>query len=373
MTEKSKEASSAPSAALSAPASIRAAGQVSWAIMGILIVSGVFLAGFIYTKSVSIPIVLAVVLAIVFQPAVDWLANKGMSRAPAAAVVLIGLLVAIVGIAALVAGTLVANWDEISSDLSDAVSKIDDHLSNTSLSSTLGSQASDSAGSAGSTMMSGVGSGVSSVANSTIGVIGGLFFGLWVAFYVLQGTYLEDDESKKLPKGSWQAKRRELADYSRNSIRGYYTSQTVLGAFDGVLIALPMVLLGIPGAISVAIVNLVGSYIPYIGAFVGGGLAVLLALAHGGTSQAFIMLVVVILVQNTLENIIQPKITARYVSLSPLAVLLATALGGVIAGIVGLVLAVPLAAVGKEAVRIARRPDVVSTTAASASHTDDTS
>ena len=68
-------------------------------------------------------------------------------------------------------------------------------------------------------------------------------------------------------------------------------------------------------------------------------------------------MLVVVLVQNTLENIIQPKITARYVSLSPLAVLLATALGGVIAGIVGLILAVPLAAVGKEAVRIARRTD----------------
>ena len=82
MTEKSKEAPSAPSTALSAPASIRAAGQVSWAIIGLLIIAGVLLAGFIYTKSVSIPIVLAVVLAIVFQPAVDWLVNKGMSRAP---------------------------------------------------------------------------------------------------------------------------------------------------------------------------------------------------------------------------------------------------------------------------------------------------
>jgi predicted PurR-regulated permease PerM len=134
-----------------------------------------------------------------------------------------------------------------------------------------------------------------------------------------------------------------------------------------------MVLLGIPGAISVAIVNLVGSYIPYIGAFVGGGLAVLLALAHGGTSQALIMLAVVLLVQNTLENVIQPKITAKYVSLSPLAVLLATALGGVIASIVGLVLAVPLAAIGKEAVRISRRADGVSTSEAPVSTADDTS
>ena len=365
--------SAGSTAALSGSATFRAAGQLSWAIIGMLIITGVLLVGFIFTKSVSIPIVLAVVLAIVFQPAVDWLVKRGMSRASAAAVVLIGLILALVGIVALVAATLVANWDEISSDLSDAASKIDDFLSNTSLSDTLGSQTSDSVGSAGSTLMTGIGSGISSVATSTVGLVGGLFFGLWVAFYVLQGTYLEDDESKKFPKGSWRAKKRELAAYSRKEIRGYYASQTVLGVFDGVFIALPMVLLGIPGAISVAIVNLIGSYIPYVGAFVGGALPVLLALTHGGTSQALIMLVVVLLVQNTLENIIQPKITAHYVSLSPLAVLLATALGGVIAGIVGLILAVPLAAIAKEAVRLARQPDGVSTSAASASPADDTS
>jgi len=354
-----------PTIALSGPSTLRAAGQMSWAIIGILIITGVLLVGFVYTKSVSIPIVLAVVLAIVFQPAVDWLVKRGMSRASAAAVVLIGLILALVGIVTLVAATLVANWDEVSSELSDAASEIDSFLSKTSLSNTLGSQISDSVGSAGSTL-----TGVSSVATSTVGIVGGLFFGLWVAFYVLQGTYLEDDESKKFAKGSWRAKRRELAGYSRTSIRGYYTSQTILGAFDGVLIALPMVLLGIPGAVSVAIVNLFGSYIPYIGAFVGGALPVLLALAHGGTSQALIMLVVVLLVQNKLENIVQPKITARYVNLSPLAVLLATALGGVIAGIVGLILAVPLAAIAKEAVRIARRPDGVAASASPADPSD---
>jgi len=51
---------------------------VSWAIIGILIITGVLLAGFVYTKSVSV----AIVLAIVFQPAVDWLVKRGMSRAP---------------------------------------------------------------------------------------------------------------------------------------------------------------------------------------------------------------------------------------------------------------------------------------------------
>jgi predicted PurR-regulated permease PerM len=69
------------------------------------------------------------------------------------------------------------------------------------------------------------------------------------------------------------------------------------------------------------------------------------------------MLVIVLLVQNTLENIVQPRITAKYVNLSPLAILLATALGGVVAGLLGLILAVPFSAVVVKAVDIIRRPD----------------
>jgi predicted PurR-regulated permease PerM len=344
---------------LGTTASIRAAGRVSWAIVGILIVLAVSIGAFVYTRSVSVPILLAIVLAVVFQPVTDWLVDRGMSRGLAAAAALIGMLLVVCGIVALVAATLVANWDEISADLSDAVTEIEGFLENTPLNDRLASETQDSADASGSTLATGVGSPVTSAFNSVAGVIAGLFFGLWVAYYVLQGGYVEESsDAEKSVTGS-RAKMRELLEFARTSIRGYYTGQTVIGLFDAVFIALPMALLGIPGAVSVGVVTLVGSYIPYIGAFVAGALAVLLALAEGGVSMALIMLVIVLLVQNTLENIVQPRITAKYVNLSPLAILLATALGGVLAGLVGLILAVPFTAVVFEAVKIARRPDEI--------------
>jgi predicted PurR-regulated permease PerM len=344
---------------LGTTASIRAAGQVSWALVGILVVLAVSIGAFVYTRSVSVPILLAIVLAVVFQPVTDWLVDRGMSRGLAAAAALIGMLLVVCGIVALVAATLVANWDEISADLSDAVTEIEGFLENTPLNDRLASETQDSADASGSTLATGVGSPVTSAFNSVAGVIAGLFFGLWVAYYVLQGGYVEESsDAEKSVTGS-RAKMRELLEFARTSIRGYYTGQTVIGLFDAVFIALPMALLGIPGAVSVGVVTLVGSYIPYIGAFVAGALAVLLALAEGGVSMALIMLVIVLLVQNTLENIVQPRITAKYVNLSPLAILLATALGGVLAGLVGLILAVPFTAVVFEAVKIARRPDEI--------------
>jgi predicted PurR-regulated permease PerM len=357
--------SSTPDTSLQSPTgSIRSAGRLAWAIIGLLIITAVVVAGFAYTRSVSVPILLAFVLAIVFQPFVDWLVKKGLSRGLAAAIVLIGLILVIIGVIALVAATVVANWDEISSDLSEAASEVDDLLSNTSLSDNLGTETKDSADSSGSTLATGAGSGVASAFNSAAGIVAGLFLGLWIAYYVLQGGYVEDESADEVATTGWKAKWTELVDYGRTSIRGYYTSQTVLGVFDGTLIGLSMVVLGVPGALSVAVVNVIGSYIPYIGAFVGGGLAVMLALAEGGTTLALIMLAIVLLVQNTLENIVQPRVTAKYVSLSPLAVLLATALGGVVAGLVGLVLAVPFTAVLFKAVDLARRTDEATPTPA---------
>lgn len=327
---------------------------------------------FAYTRSVSVPIVIAIVLAIVFQPVTDWLVKRGWSRGLAAAAALVGMLLVVIGVVALVAGTLVANWNEISADLSDSAGEIDDWLSNTPLSDTLASDTKDSADSSGSTLASGVGSSIASVFGSFAGVIAGLFFGLWVAFYVLQGNYVEDPSDDGSSLSSSRVKLRELAAYARTSIRGYYASQTALGVFDGVLIAIPMALMGIPGAVSVGVVTLVGSYIPYVGAFVAGGFAVLLALADGGISSALIVLAIVLVVQNTMENIVQPKITAHYVTLSPLAVLLATAFGGVVAGLIGLILAVPLTAVAFQAVKIAHRRDGESTAATPVDSSNDT-
>jgi predicted PurR-regulated permease PerM len=359
MTDTSDGGSPAPQAAgqRGVSESIRVAGRTSWAIIGIGLVAAAVVASFTYTRAVTVPLVLSVVLAIIFQPVTEWLMARGASRGLAAAGALIFLLLVLIGVAALVAGTLVANWSEMSANLSDAATKIDDFLSNTRLSNNLGTQTKASADSAGPALATGVGSGATSAINSVAGLVVGLFFSLWVTFYVLQGGYLKErsdadaDADKK--SSTWV----ELFQYARTSIRGYFTSLTIIGAVNGFLIALAMLVMGIPGAVAVGIVNLFGSYIPYVGALIGGALAVLLALAEGGPTAALIMLVVVLLVQNTLQNIVQPKITSHYVSLSPLAVLLVTALGGVLAGLVGVILAVPFAAIAGEAIRLTRRDE----------------
>ena len=107
------------------------------------------------------------------------------------------------------------------------------------------------------------------------------------------------------------------------------------------------------------VVNFVGGYIPYIGAFLGGGLAVIVALGDGGFPQAAIMLVIVLAANLALENFVEPKVMGQSLDIHPLIVLVATALGGLLGGIVGLILAVPAYVIARTAISRFRSRGIV--------------
>ena len=123
-----------------------------------------------------------------------------------------------------------------------------------------------------------------------------------------------------------------------------------MSAIVSVVIGLASLLLGLPLVFTIIVVNFIGGYIPYIGAFLGGGLAVIVALGDGGLGKAAIMLLVVLASNLALENFVEPKVMGRTLDIHPLVVLVVTALGGLLGGIVGLILAVPFFVIATTAV-----------------------
>ena len=123
-----------------------------------------------------------------------------------------------------------------------------------------------------------------------------------------------------------------------------------MSAIVSVVIGVAALLLGLPLVFTIVVVNFIGGYIPYIGAFLGGGLAVIIALGDGGLSKAAIMLVVVLAANLVLENFVEPKVMGRTLDIHPLVVLVVTALGGLLGGIVGLILAVPATVIAGDAI-----------------------
>ena len=129
-------------------------------------------------------------------------------------------------------------------------------------------------------------------------------------------------------------------------MQSYFGGKTALALVNGVSIAIGVYFLGVPGALAIGVVNVIGAYIPYIGAFIGGAFAVLMALGDGGIGQALAAFAIVMVAQVVLENVLEPKLLGSSLNLHPLTILLATTLGGIVAGMIGLILAAPVLAIG---------------------------
>jgi predicted PurR-regulated permease PerM len=131
---------------------------------------------------------------------------------------------------------------------------------------------------------------------------------------------------------------------------------------DAVFIGIGLLIVGVPLAVPLAVLTFFGGFIPIVGAFVVGAVAVLVALVSVGWVGALIVVGIIVGVQQLEGNVLQPWLQSRVMQLHPVVVLLAVTLGSTLFGIVGAFLSVPVVAV--LAVTLRYLNDVVSETSA---------
>lgn len=153
------------------------------------------------------------------------------------------------------------------------------------------------------------------------------------------------------------------------TVSQYVRGLAVVAVADAVLSGVALLLLGVPLASALAVLTFFGAFIPTVGAFVVGGIAVAVAFAHGGASLALIVLAVYTAIQQIDGNVLHPWIMGNRLPLHPAAVVLALTAGGLLAGIVGALLAVPVVAAVVAAARryeeLALNEDAAATSSAS--------
>ena len=126
------------------------------------------------------------------------------------------------------------------------------------------------------------------------------------------------------------------------SLRSYFLGVSIIAAFNGVVIGLAAWIVGVPLAGTIAVVTFVGAHVPFLGAWVAGAFAVLIAVGTAGTDAALAMAFVSLLANSVLQQVIQPFVMGATLSLNPLVVLVVTIGAGALFGMVGLTLAAPL-------------------------------
>ena len=115
----------------------------------------------------------------------------------------------------------------------------------------------------------------------------------------------------------------------------YVWSQAAVAAIDGVLIGLGVWLVGVPLALPIAVLTFFGGFIPIVGAFAAGAVAVVVALVTNGVGPALIVLAIIVVVQQVEGNVLQPILVSKSLKIHAAVVLGGVALGGTLFGVVG--------------------------------------
>jgi len=185
---------------------------------------------------------------------------------------------------------------------------------------------------------------VSEVGTTLTHVLAGFFIALFSSFFFLyDGARIWSWFVALFPRAA-----RERVDSSGHTAWSSLTAfvrATVLVAFtDAVGIALGAWVLGVPLTFAIGVLVFLGAFIPIIGALLSGMVAVLVALVAQGPWTALFMLLVVVAIQQLESHVLQPFLMGRLVAVHPLAIIIAIAAGVTVAGVVGALIAVPLAA-----------------------------
>jgi predicted PurR-regulated permease PerM len=343
--ELDRESLEGMSAIFAAPQWLRNFGIAAWLLVAVSLLIAGLIALIGATSEITMPVLAAFVVASVAAPVVRWLQRHRIPRAAGAALTLLALIALGVLIVVLVVGGITSQSGEIGSTASAAVDKAQSWLEDAGVSSSGASSAGDTAESGVqdslSTLFHGIASGILGLTSLALG----LSFAALSLFFLLK-----DGPMMRAWVNGHMGVPVPVADtITRNvvvSLRGYFAGVTIVAAFNGIVVGLAAWALGVPLAGTIAVVSFVTAYIPYIGAFVAGAFAVVLALGSEGTTTAIIMLVVVLLANGLLQNILQPIAFGATLGLNPLVVLIVTIGAGCLFGMVGLVLAAPLTSAG---------------------------
>ena len=294
---------------------------------------------------VLIPVFVALVMSALLSPIVDRLAAK-MPRLLAVWTTLLTGAAALAGLGYLLWGPLRSSFDDLGNQWDEARADIERWLVEgpIGLSPERVDQLSESAREAVERLGSGLLAEPTTAARTATEVIGGFFLAIVLTFF-----FLKDGPTM------WRwfverigTSRRTLLDDAGgaafSAMQGWIRGVAITGVADAALIGAALVILDVPAAIPLAVITFFAAFLPVVGATVAGGLATLIALVSDGPGTAIIVALVVLAVQQIEGDILMPLVMQRQVSLHPVVVLLALAVGAAIAGIVGAIVAVPVTA-----------------------------
>jgi predicted PurR-regulated permease PerM len=333
------------------PRGLRLAASWSWRVIlvAVLVYGLARVAG--YLSEVVIPVAIAILLAAMLSPVASRLRGWGLHRGPATAVTVLGGIALIVGALTLIGTQIASQAGELSDNVVTGFNNLVTTLENSRLPISSGffdpGQWGDRIQNFLTESQSTIATYAAEIGTRVGHFLAGLAITLFSLFYFLyDGRGIFTFLLRFFPQES-RARVDHAASNGWRALSGYVRATILVALSDAVGVLIGALILGVPVAPALAALVFIGAFVPLVGAFVSGFVAVIVALVALGWVKALLMLVVIIVVMQLEGHILQPFLLGRAVKVHPLAVLLAIAAGIIVGGIVGALLAVPLLAFTK--------------------------
>jgi predicted PurR-regulated permease PerM len=328
----------------SAPYWLRKIGVQSWLFVGVVLALGIFSALFAILNDIVIPLIVSTLLAILFRPVVDWLERHKLSRSLGTVITMLLIFLGVLGLIFIVIKGIVQQGPEIVYQLQAGWSNLQIWLSEYEIQLPSKTEMSTALEDTLPMIFEGLFGFLGSTLSSAISLFVGLYFSAFILFFLLR-------DAEKIQ--AWASKGIRLNPRVGANIIGE-TSQTVLVYFRGtaltalvtsVVVAVPLIILNVPLVGSIWIIYFFTSFIPYLGAWIAGAFAVLIALGAGGVETALIILIAVIISNGVLQSVVSSWALGSMLKIYPLIIFLVTIIAGIVGGILLMILAVPLTAI----------------------------
>lgn len=343
--------------ARSAPYWLRRAGVVSWLFLGIALAASTVFSIIATVSSIIVPLLVAVVVGLVFRPLVDIMERHRIPRTIGTVLTMVLIFLGVLFLLMILIRGFIDHGAEIISQLRGGWVDLQTWL----LQFQVEEEALESVGESVTNALPALGQGIVGLISSTfsgaLALLIGLYFSVFILFFILRdGPDMEIWLARQLSLKP-ETSRAIISDVSR-SIRLYFRGTAITAALTAVVVAVPLIILEVPLVISILILYFFTSFIPYIGAFIGGAFAVIIAFGSGGAEAALIIMVAVTISNGALQSAINSWALGASLKLHPLIVFLVTIAAGVVGGALAMVLAVPLTAVAVQTVRRLRQEGV---------------
>ena len=337
------------------PKALKIAAAWAWRIF--LVAGLVYFVGWIlgFLSEVVIPVAVAILLAAMLKPVANRLHRWGLGRGPSSAVTLLGGIALISGVLTLIINSIAGQAGELGTQVVDGFNQLLQWLRSLPFGINESWFSLDEWGTRIQQFLVDSQSTIAAYAGDIGTQVGHFLAGvaicLFSLFYFLyDGRGIFSFLLNLMPRAA-QARADAAALRGWQSLSAYVRATVLVALVDALGVLIVALILQVPLAPALAALVFLGAFIPLVGAFVSGFVAVLVALVAVGPVQALIMLAGIIAVMQVEGHILQPFLLGRAVHLHPLAVLLAIAVGIVIAGIVGALVAVPILAFVKTSVQ----------------------